>query len=268
MPSTTSANESAPAGTPKGGRARGLHRAFAILDHLRETKSPRRPIEIANALGAPRSSVYEIVNTLLEQDILEHSDREGRVFLGRRLHFLGNAYLSHFDLTREAREYLERITFETRETSQLCVLNGNKYTVVLMNEGIRSFRISSDIGELVPIPWTASGRLLTSHLGDKDIKRLIPKKDFTLPDGSRLDPDAFIAESRDAQAEGFFSLTSIVDNFTYCLAAPVYDEHDTCVATLCIISPKEDGYRKRDTYRRILTDAARQLSLKLRGGSA
>eukprot|EP01031_Cornospumella_fuschlensis_P052582 gene52582-64264_t len=51
----------------------------------------------------------------------------------------------------------------------MCLLNGRKYTVALMREGERHFRISSDIGENAPIPWTASGRLLLGHLSDPQI---------------------------------------------------------------------------------------------------
>ena len=39
-------------------RARGLDRAFEILDALREAGRPLRPNEIAAAMGAPRSVSY------------------------------------------------------------------------------------------------------------------------------------------------------------------------------------------------------------------
>ena len=246
-------------------RTRGLDRAFGILEYLRESRSPARPSEIAAAMGAPKSSVYEIVNNLLEKDILEYTDSEGRVFLGRRLHFLGCAYLSNFDLTREAESHLQNLTIETRETAQLCMLSGNKYTVVLMHEGTRSFRISSDVGELVPIPWTASGRLLTAHLSDAELTRFVPEEDFVLPDGKLLDPAVFIEESRSAQKEGFFSFPSIVDSFTHCFAASVYDERGTCIATLCLIAPREDATRNFSDYRKILTGNARDLTTRLSG---
>ena len=51
-------------------------------------RQPLRPNEIAAAIGAPRSSVYELVNLLLEHGMLEYQGGDGRVFLGRRLYFL------------------------------------------------------------------------------------------------------------------------------------------------------------------------------------
>lgn len=248
-------------------RERGLERAFAILDYLRASDMPQRPIDIAIGMGAPRSSIYELVGVLLEQGVLERVDGEGRLFLGRKLYFWGEAYRKGFDLTRLAGPLLEAITGRTRETSQLCMLDGNKYTVALMQEGRRQFRISTAVGGKTPIPWTASGRLLLGHMTDAEILGLIPPEDFTLPDGSRLAPESFIASVRQATAEGFFDFDSIVDTYTHCFAAPVRDAEGQCVATLCLIAPKGDAAEKHADYRATLIEAAREMSDNLRKGS-
>lgn len=246
-------------------RARGLDRAFHILNFLLEQKCPMRPNEIAVSIGAPKSSVYEIISLLIENNVLERCDDEGRVFLGRRLYFWGRGYINHFDFAREARNHLLYLANKTSESAQLCMLEGRKYTVVLMHEGARHFRISSDIGELVPIPWTASGRLLLSHMTDEQIVEFIPSEDFVLPDGNRLEPDRFIDQVRVAATEGFFSFDSVADNFTHCFAAPVHDEHDRCIATLCLIAPRIDATRNFESYKRELVTRARLLTDKLSG---
>lgn len=237
-------------------RARGLDRAFEILDFLRSTRAAANPNEIAAQIGAPRSSVYELVNLLLRNGILEYSGQEGRVYLGRKLYFLGVAYEDHFDIMRDCNAALERLAEETRETAQFCMLDGNKYTVVRMKEGVRPFRISSDVGQSVAIPWTASGRLLVAHLSDAEILKFIPPGDFQLPDGTWLDPGDFIAQVRSAHAAGAFTFNSIVDSFTHCFAVPVNGKDGRCVATLCLVTPREDGIRNRDSYLGSLKAAA------------
>ncbi len=244
-------------------RARGLDRAFEILDYLRALRRPARPNEIAVGLDAPKSTTYELVNLLLKTGVLEHADKEGRVFLGRKLYFLGLAYQAQLDLTRECRAYLDELAETTRETSQLCMLDGDKYTVAMMREGVRPFRISSDVGERIPIPWTASGRLLVSHMSDEQILAFIPKEDFVLPSGATLAPSAFLAEVRQAREAGFFSFDTLADNFTHCFAAPVYRDGGVCAATLCLIAPREDGARNYARYREVLAAAARSLSEKI-----
>lgn len=252
-------------------RSRGLDRAFDILEFLRARRQPMRPNEIAAEMGGPRSSVYELVNLLLRHGMLEYSGGDGRVFLGRRLYFLGMAYSAQFDLMRESAALLQRLAEETRETAQMCMLDGNKYTVAMMREGLRPFRISSDVGEIVPIPWTASGRLLVGHMSDEEILALIPPEDFTLPNGRLLEPAQFIAEARRATTDGFFTFNSTVENFTYCFAVPVHQADGACIATLCLVTPREDGLRHRDAYLGHLLSAAGELSEQLGyspGGSA
>ncbi|MCO6188392.1 IclR family transcriptional regulator [Rhizobium sp. L1K21] len=251
------------AGEPVMRRTRGLDRAFEILEFLRVKRRPMRPNEIASEIGAPRSSVYELVNLLLNHGMLDYEGGDGRVYLGRRLYFLGTAYAEQFDLMRECDRMLLRLSEETRETAQMCVLEGRKYTVAMMREGLRPFRISASIGELVPLPWTASGRLLLSHLSDTQILDLIPPEDFVLPRGIRLEPGEFIAQARKARSDGFFTFNSEIENFTQCFAVPIYQPDGICTATLCLVAPREDGLNNRDRYLKSLLTAASEISEKL-----
>ncbi|OLF53282.1 IclR family transcriptional regulator [Pseudomonas chlororaphis] len=244
-------------------RAKGLDRAFDILDFLKEIGQPLRPNDIAKGVGSPKSTVYELVASLLERRILEPVGKDGHVYLGRQLYFLGQAHLRHFDLTREADAALQEIVRQTRETAQMCLLNGRKYTVALMKEGERHFRISSNIGEHAPIPWTASGRLLLGHLSDEQIVEMIDERDFVLPDGERLPLATFLKEIRQATAEGFFSFDSVADTFTHCFAAPVRDENGVCVCTLCIVAPRADAQNNYADYRRVLIDSANNLARRI-----
>lgn len=244
-------------------RARGLDRAFDILDFLKEKGAPLRPNDIANGIGSPKSTVYELVSSLLERRILEPVGTEGHVYLGRQLYFLGQAHLRHFDFTREAQVCLSDIVRQTRETAQMCLLNGRKYTVALMQEGERHFRISSNIGENAPIPWTASGRLLLTHLSDQAIADLIDGDDFILPDGKRLSMTTFLGEIRKAGEEGFFSFDSVADTFTHCFAAPVKDGNGVCIATLCIVAPRDDAKTHYNAYRKVLIESANGLARRI-----
>ena len=246
-------------------RARGLDRAFEILDFLRVRREPTKPNEIAAQIGAPRSSVYELVNLLLRNGILEYAGAEGRVYLGRKLYFLGAAYEDQFDFMRECDGVLENLASVTRETAQFCMLDGNKYAVVRMKEGARPFRISSDVGRPVAIPWTASGRLLIGHMSDDEIVDFIPKDDFRLPNGEWMPPEKFIAEVRGATAAGEFTFNSIVDSFTHCFAVPVKGSDGKVIATLCLVAPRDDGLKHRQFYLDSLKQAASELHYKGNG---
>jgi len=251
---------------PDTGRRRGIDRVIAILDFLYVRDEPMRPNQIAAEIQAPRSTVYEIIDRLSKAGLIEQVDGDGRVFLGRRLHYFGNSYIRHFDLMREASQMLRRLTEQTNETAQLCVMESAKYAVALMRHGGHQFRISSDIGRSVPLPWTASGPLLVSDLADDEILRLIPAADFDLPDGRRIDPAAFLRDVHLARKRGLSRLDGLMDTFIHCMAAPVYNGEGHCVATLCLVLPRSDAPRRGDQLGRILTAAAAELS-KFTGGA-
>ena len=69
-----------------------------------------------------------------------------------------------------------------------------------------------------------------------------------MPDGRWLDPATFIVEVREASRIGYFSFNSVVETFTHCFAAPVYQADGTCVATLCLVAPREDGLKNHERY--------------------
>jgi len=247
----------------RSARARGIDRVVHILDHLYRRGEPMRANDLAADIGAPKSTVYEIVNRLFEARILEPSGEGRRVFLGRRLYYYGNAYLRQFDLAREADGILAALAGDTGETSQLCMAEGDKYVVTLMKEGARHFRISSDVGRPIPLPWTASGRVLVGGMSDGDILRFIPREDFTLPDGARLSPELFLRQVRQARTQGLFSCDSVLDSFTHCFAAPVADERGRCLATMCLVVPREDAQKRHDVLALALVRHARLLSQRI-----
>ena len=248
-----------------GGRIRGIDRAFEILECLHDSKKPLRPNEIAIAIGAPKSTTYDVVGLMLSRGILDRADAEGRVYLGRRLYLFGLSHLTHFDVMRLASGFLDHLSEVTGQTAQLCVLDNRKYVVAQMKEGERHFRISSDVGEPVPLPWTASGRVLVSHLDDKAILKLIPDGDFILPDGKRLAEKTFLKEVAEARVEGFYSCDGTAGRFTHCFAAAVYDEQRLCVATLCLLTPREEGLQDHARYKQALIESARQMTVRIGG---
>ncbi len=246
-------------------RARGIDRALEILECLHSAHQPLRIGDIARRLDAPRSTIYELVSRLLKASILESYDDEGRVFFGRALHFYAADYLETNGLSRLARDEVIDLAARTGETTQFCMLHGNKYTVLHMQPGRKVFRITSEVGVAVPIPWTASGRLLLGHMTKEEIERFVPDEDFVLPDGRRLDLGTFYNDVRQARHDGFCITSGLVDNFTDCLAAPVDNADGVAVACVCIVIMEWGGDTDKARLIEILQESAQRLSRYLRG---
>ncbi|HEU0223250.1 MAG TPA: IclR family transcriptional regulator [Paracoccaceae bacterium] len=246
---------------PSGERRRGIDRVLMLLDALLRQRAPMRVGEIARAIGAPRSTTYEIVHSLLQAELLEFVGSEGHVYFGRAMHLYGWAYSHHNVHYRRIIEAMERMAVETGETVQVCGLRGNKYIVIDCRDSPGPFRISSDVGVEVPIPWTASGRLLLSHMSEDEVRAFVPPEDFRLP-GGRVPPVAdFLSDIARARQQGFSETTGLADRFTWCMAAPLRDAQGSITRTLCFVIPADTAEERRHVLLTLLLERARALSL-------
>ena len=241
-------------------RARGIDRAIAIFEYLHECRQPVRIADIARTIGAPRSTAYDVTNRLVEAGLLE-SLGDGTVFFGRAMHYYGVDYVNSKGLIQEASKEVSRLAESWGETTQFCMLDGNKYTVVLTDTGRRMFKISSHVGVRVPIPWTASGRLLLSDLQPQQVRDFIPPDDFRLIDGRRLDPLEFIDEIEVARRQGYCVTAGLVDNYTVCMAAPVKRVDGKVVATICFVVTRDTPTARRDDLLAALIESGERLSV-------
>ena len=240
-------------------RARGVDRVIAMFRQLHLAQRPMTMRELIEATGAPRSSIYELVAILAEVGWLETS-ADGSVFFGREMHYYGSDYATHNDLISRAHQSILALVRKYDETTQLCMLEGNKYTVVLSENSARPFNISSDIGVRVPIPWTATGRLLLGHLNADEIHALIPDDDFTLDNGVRIDFDEFMRDVQIAKHQGYCCTEGLSNAFRLCMAAPVRDRAGLPIAALCFMTGRDTDPARRQSMLDDLLQSARALS--------
>jgi len=245
-------------------RARGIDRVIELLEFLRESRQPATVGDLARKLEAPRSSLYEIVNSLTEAGILETADDQGRIFFGRTVYFYADAYLASQRLVRTGRDEVIRLAEVTGETAQLCMLLGNKYTVAHMQPGSRLFRISSETGVLVPIPWTASGRVLLGNMSEDQVMAFVPPEDFRLPNGKTIPIPEFMDDIQKAHMQGHAVSSALADEFTCCLAVPVLDQAtNRPVATICFVLPVNTPEDRKAELIDLLKTSSRTISARL-----
>jgi DNA-binding IclR family transcriptional regulator len=241
-------------------RQRSLDRLLALLSFLHKHGKPIRVGDLARRLDAPRSSTYGLVRLLVDAALLEQVEPDGTVFFGKTMYFYGMDFVREHDLVRRACQEVDRLAREAGETSQFCMLQGHHYTVVHMAAGTRPFRISSDIGTQIPLPWTASGRLLLAHLSDQEIRAFIAPEDLVLPSGESIAMDDFIASVAQARSQGHCITSGLVDAFTHCIAAPILGPDGHVVATLCFVVPVDTPEDRRNALRDTLVRSGLALS--------
>lgn len=261
---TTQDDEGAPepAG-PRRSRVSGIDRAVQILDHLQQEGRALTAYEIARALGAPLSTVYAIVEDLLDKSLLARAG-DGGVWLGPRLYHYGLAYARDLQVINVATHEMHVLSREVGETVQICGRDGDMMVVEAMAEGPGHFVITSRVGTRVPLNWTASGRLLVAGLDEAERAALFRRGAKASPTGRAVtDPATLLAQSHDALTAGVSIQAGESDYAVACIAAPVLDEAGACPITVSIVLPEFRVNEEHANFVEAVKAAARRIEEKL-----
>jgi DNA-binding IclR family transcriptional regulator len=264
MPSTSRSPSSDAAKAPATrSRVSGIDRAVQIFDYLYELGDAAAPYSMAKSLGLPVSTAYPLIESLIERDLLSRKD-DGKIWFGVRMHRYGISYARALDYLELAKEQMHRLSEEVGETVQICVREGYEMLVVAMAEGKGHFLISSRVGSRVPLNWTASGRLLTGHLPEKE-RVAIFKRAAKASHTGRADTDAVQLARTAAQAfqERLSVQIGESDYSVACVASPICDATGACVATISIVLPEQHVKARASYYADAVKRAALQVEQAL-----
>lgn len=229
---------------PARQRTSGIDRSLQVMDILSERMAPLTAYELAKAAGAPASTIYRLIDELVERGMLTRA-QGGRIWLGPRVMRYGLAYRARMNAYAEAEREMHELSRRTGEMVQICARDEGSMAVIGMAEGEGHFRVTSDVGTRVPLNWTASGRLLLGHLPDDE--RIAAFAACAQPSETGLaetDPAKLGRESRADYEAGLSVQINTSENEVACIAAPVRDETGACILTLSVVMPKHRVERR------------------------
>ncbi len=235
-------------GKARRSRVSGIERTVQILDALTDRGGPTSAYDIAKSIRAPMSTIYSIVEELIQRDLLTKVEG-GLIWLGPRLLRYGLAYEAKLDLLVEAKREMTRLCDSIGETVQICSRDEGMMVVAAMADGDSHFRVSSGVGTRVPVNWTASGRLLLGHLPTEE--RLAAFKLYSRPSPTGLatvDPHQLSEEAGEDFRNRLAVQLGASEFSVACIASPIRDGNGTCAATISIVLPEEKARRRLEFY--------------------
>lgn len=244
-------------------RTSGIDRALQIFDHLQRVEQATTAYEIARAVGAPLSTIYAIIDDLVEKDLLNR-DGNGLIWLGPRLYHYGLTYARNLDLLGAATQEMHELARLSGETVQVCGRDQDMMVVLAMEDGSGHFNVSSRVGTRSPLNWTASGRLLVGHLPKDDLLTIFSRSARVSPTKrAETDPQVLADSAHDALAHGISIQAGESDFAVACIAAPVLDNKGVCQATMSIVVPETKVHQKEPDLIALVKSSARRVESRL-----
>jgi len=225
---------------PAGARAphfvRSFERGLAVIRSFDAEHPARTLSEVADTCGLTRAAARRLLLTLVD---LGYVHQDGRLFrLTPRVLELGYSYLSSVTLPQIAEPHLEQLVAQVRESSSLCVLDGDDVVYVARVPTRRIMSATITVGTRFPAHPTSVGRVLMAHLPDEEIDDRIARTQLRpLTDSTIVSVRALRAELHRVLRQGYAIVDQELEEGLRSIAAPVRDRDGKVVAAVNIAVP-------------------------------
>lgn len=152
--------------------------AFQILEFFANRRHPATLTEIADHFGWPRSSTFNLIETLSQAGLLYEPKYRAGYYPSRKLLKLAHDAIVEGPISERLRACVANIAARTDETAALCALSGPQTTFVEVVESSSPIRYFAHVGQRVPTHATSAGRALLALLSKKEVTALLRKCDW------------------------------------------------------------------------------------------
>ena len=180
---------------------RATARVLDILERLAGSEDGLTLTELAQVLGAPKSSLFPIVHTLEERRYLRQNRGTGRYTVGPGALVLGEAFAADGGLEPIV-QVMKNVVSQCQETCQLGLLDRGNVLYVEKVDSTEAIRMISWVGNRLPANATAIGKALLSGLTDEEIRILYAGGLTQLTDRTVTDIEGLLTQLEAVRSNG------------------------------------------------------------------
>lgn len=158
-------------------RVPAVDKCFGILELLAKAKKPLGISDISGRLELNKSTVFNIVYTLMDLDVLENHP-DGKFVFGTHFYILGNMAGKRSELMQTAHPYLETINEQTKLSAFLGLRSDRQVILIDKVDSAHGIKVSSEIGMQMPILAGAGIKAMLSQLPDEEIDEILARSEL------------------------------------------------------------------------------------------
>lgn len=237
-----------------------VDRAVELLLILEGTPRDMGVTELSKTLGVQKSTVHNLLQTLLARDFIRQTD-SGKYTLGFRLMRLGQAAAERLDIRRLAYPVLCELAVESNEYVLFAVMNRDELTIIENVAPPRPAFLVPRFDYCHTFHSSALGKVFLAF-GPDEQRNSILKQQFTrYTPYTMVEREDLIDEVEKIRAHGYaVSCNETLEGVT-CIGAPIFNAHGKLEAAVSVSSasallPEE----KYEPLAKILLGKARAIS--------
>lgn len=221
------------------GTIQSIDRALDILCCFSISTPELGISELAFKLSMYKSTIYRILKTLEERGFVIQNLENQKYRLGFKLFDLGIAVISELEVRNIALPLMQELNDKTKETVTLNIVDDDYRVCIEKVESKEAIRNFEQLGGRNPLHLAGSGKLLLAYLPEKEIERIITKRDLGLTAlGKRILADKLREELALIRQQGY-AFTNSERNIGSCsVSAPIRNHEGNVMAGISISGPE------------------------------
>jgi len=153
---------------------RATSRVLDILELLATYPEGLTLTEIAEAISAPKSSIFPIVHTMSERKFILENKYNSKYTIGISSFCVGESYSSNKSTLQFINSEMKSIVSQAGEICQMGILDGGDVLYIAKVDSKEPIRLLSHVGKRLPAYCTALGKALLSDRSMEQIKKYYP----------------------------------------------------------------------------------------------
>lgn len=224
-------------GMKQGVTIQSVERALQILEYLSGHVSEIGITDIAAYMGLGKSTVYGLVNTLVQEGYLEQNPDNKRYRLGLKLFELGCIVQERMDIREIARPYLKDLSEYFKMTVHMGVYKDQEVVYIDKMDAPDTRIVYSQVGKRAPMYCTGIGKAVLAQLKAEDIQWILEGQNLeALTPNTITEKERIFKELEEIRKKGYATDNEEVELGLKCVAAAIHDYHGKPVAAISISS--------------------------------
>jgi IclR family transcriptional regulator, KDG regulon repressor len=236
-----------------------------VAENLRDEPDGLSLQDLALRTGYVKSSVHRILQSLRRHGYIEQETTGGKYRLGMQFLVLASRFISHIELVKVGRPYLDELVERFNENAYLAELRGGKGIFVEVREALGDLRLAGPRLAEVRFHATAAGKAMAAYLPDDSRTAILRAAKLpALTERTRTDPSEVEKEWAEIRRRGYAINDEETTVGAAFLAAPVFDSRERVCGSISVGVPKvRFSPALAEDVTLYLLDACRRLSEKL-----
>lgn len=164
---------------PEAGKADGtVGKAMEVLDSVAAFERPVKFSELLENSRYPKATLYRLLQTLTNQNLLSHDADTGTYSMGLRLIRLAHAAWEHASLAPIARPYVEELAAAAGESVHLAQMDNGQVIFVEKLKATDRFETLAQVGKVAPAYCTGVGKAMLAFIAPKRLDIVLQQQSF------------------------------------------------------------------------------------------